>query len=42
MLRNTGDFAQGITLGILLLVIAFILQSLSDFLHKGEGLEENL
>ena len=36
MLRNTGDFGQGITLGILLLAIAFILQSLSDFLHKNE------
>jgi len=42
MLRNTGDFAQGITLGILLLVIAFILQSLSDLLRKGEIQEENL
>ena len=42
MLRNTGDFAQGITLGILLLVIAFILQSLSDMLRKGEIPEENL
>ena len=42
MLRNTGDFAQGITLGILLLFIAFILQSLSDLLHKGEMPEENL
>jgi len=42
MLRNTGDFAQGITLGILLLVIAFILQSLSDLLRKGEIAEENL
>ena len=42
MLRNTGDFAQGITLGILLLLIAFILQSLSDLLHKGQAPEENL
>jgi tungstate transport system permease protein len=42
MLRNTGDFAQGITLGVLLLLIAFILQSLSDLLRKGESLEENL
>jgi tungstate transport system permease protein len=41
MLRNTGDFAQGITLGVLLLIIAFLLQSLSDFLHKGEAPEEN-
>jgi len=42
MLRNTGDFGRGITLGVLLLVIAFILQSLSDLLHKGEAPEENL
>jgi tungstate transport system permease protein len=42
MLRNTGDFAQGIALGILLLIIAFLLQSLSDFLHKGEPPAENL
>jgi len=41
MLRNTGDFAQGITMGILLLIIAFVLQSLSDLLHKGEAPEEN-
>ena len=42
MLRNTGDFAQGITLGILLLLIAFALQSLSDLLHKGEMPEDNM
>jgi tungstate transport system permease protein len=42
MLRNLGNFNQGITLGILLLLIAFILQSLSDLLHKGEAPEENL
>jgi len=42
MLRNLGNFSQGVTLGILLLVIAFTLQSLSDLLHKGEVPEENL
>jgi tungstate transport system permease protein len=42
MLRNTGDFAQGITLGVLLLLIAFALQSLSDLLHKEEMPEENM
>jgi tungstate transport system permease protein len=42
LLRNTGDFAQGITLGLLLLLIAFILQSLSDLLHKDEIPEENM
>jgi tungstate transport system permease protein len=36
MLRNMGDFSQGITLGALLLILAFILQSLSDFV-RGEG-----
>jgi len=41
MLRNLGNFGQGVTLGILLLLIAFILQSLSDLLHRGEVPEEN-
>jgi tungstate transport system permease protein len=41
MLRNMGDFSQGITLGILLLVIAFTLQSVSDLLRKNEIAEEN-
>jgi tungstate transport system permease protein len=42
MLRNTGDFAQGITLGVLLLIIAFTLQTVSDFMRKIEVPEENL
>ena len=41
MLRSMGDFSQGITLGILLLLIAFTLQSLSDMLRKEEKNEEN-
>jgi len=41
MLRSMGDFSQGITLGILLLVIAFTLQSLSDLLRRTEKSEEN-
>ena len=41
MLRSMGDFSQGITLGILLLVIAFTLQSLSDLLRRNEKPEEN-
>ena len=41
MLRSMGDFSQGITLGILLLIIAFSLQTLSDFLRKKEINEEN-
>ncbi|HCC37032.1 MAG TPA: hypothetical protein DEQ14_05165 [Treponema sp.] len=42
MLRNTGDFGQGITLGLLLLAIAFALQTLSDLLRGRESREENL
>jgi len=42
MLRNLGNFNQGVTLGIMLLALTFILQSLADFFHKGEALEENL
>ena len=41
MLRSMGDFRQGVTLGILLIVLAFILQSLSDILHKEKQPEEN-
>jgi tungstate transport system permease protein len=41
MLRNMGDFSQGITLGIMLLIIAFTLQSLSDLFYK-HGIEENI
>jgi tungstate transport system permease protein len=42
MLRNLGNFRQGVVLGILLLLMAFVLQSLSDLLHKGEMPVENL
>jgi len=42
MLRNTGDFGQGITLGVLLLLIAFVLQSLSDLFRGDEGTQENI
>jgi len=42
MLRNLGNFRQGVILGILLLLMAFILQSLSDLFHKWERPEENL
>jgi len=41
MLRNMGDFSQGITLGIILLVIAFTLQSFSDLIHKPDKNDEN-
>jgi len=41
MLRNMGDFSQGITLGIILLLMAFLLQTVSDLLRKKEIIEEN-
>ncbi|MCL2763862.1 MAG: ABC transporter permease [Treponema sp.] len=41
MLRSMGDFSQGITLGILLLIIAFSLQSLSDLFRRNEKIAEN-
>jgi tungstate transport system permease protein len=42
MLRSMGDYRQGIILGILLLVMAFILQSLSALVHKETEYGENL
>jgi tungstate transport system permease protein len=41
LMRNKGDYSEAITLGVILLVIAFILQSVSDFLHKDEWTSEN-
>lgn len=41
LMRNMGNYAQAITLGIVLLVLAFLIQSLSDFLHKDYAVEEN-
>jgi tungstate transport system permease protein len=41
MLRSMGDYSQGIVLGVILLAIAFALQSLSDLLRRGEMQDEN-
>ena len=41
LMYNRGNFPQAITLGIALLVLAFILQSLADFFHKEALTEEN-
>lgn len=41
LMRNKGEYSQAITFGVILLVIAFALQSLADFLHKGEKADEN-
>lgn len=42
LLRNMGNINEAITLGVLLLVIAFLLQTLSDFFHRGSIGEENI
>jgi tungstate transport system permease protein len=41
LMRNMGDYAQAIILGIALLALAFTLQSLSDLLHTERGGDEN-
>ena len=41
LMRSRGDYSEAITLGVTLLFLAFILQSLCDLLHKEKG-EENL
>jgi tungstate transport system permease protein len=43
LMRNMGDYREAITLGVALLVIAFLLQSLSDLLRRenGAGRDEN-
>jgi tungstate transport system permease protein len=41
LMRNKGNYGEAITLGIVLLVIAFILQTLADFFHKEEKADEN-
>lgn len=41
LLKSQGIFTEGLTLGILLLVMAFIIQSLADFFQKGDKTDEN-
>jgi tungstate transport system permease protein len=41
MLNNMGEVPEAVILGVLLLLIAFVLQSLSDMLHAGEAPAEN-
>ncbi|GMO42187.1 MAG: ABC transporter permease [Treponemataceae bacterium] len=41
MLNSMGEFDQAVILGALLLVIAFILQTLSDFFRRGDFAPEN-
>ena len=41
LLKSQGIFEEGIILGVLLLWLSFILQSLMDYLRKEEGKHEN-
>lgn len=41
LMRNKGEYGQAVTLGVVLLVIAFALQTVADFLHKEEKSDEN-
>lgn len=41
LLKSQGIFTEGLTLGVLLLVMAFIIQSLADFFQKGDKTDEN-
>lgn len=41
LLKSQGIFTEGLTLGVLLLIMAFVIQSLADFFQKGEKTDEN-
>lgn len=41
LLKSQGIFTEGVTLGLLLLLMAFLLQCLADFFHKEEVIDEN-
>ena len=42
LMRNMGNYTEAITLGVVLLLLAFLIQSLSDILHKDRQGEENI
>ena len=42
LMQNRGNFTEAITLGVMLLGIAFVLQSLADFFHHPGLAEENI
>ena len=42
LLKSQGIFTEGVTLGLVLLVIAFLVQWLCDFLQREEESNENL
>ena len=42
LLKSQGIFTEGVTLGVILLIMAFIIQWLCDFLQREEDTNENL
>jgi tungstate transport system permease protein len=42
LMRNMGNYGDAIILGVILLLIAFLLQSVSDILHKNWEGGENI
>ena len=40
-LKNAGEFQEGIMLGVILLLIAFVVQTLSDYLQREDFGHEN-
>lgn len=41
LLRNNGSYAEAIFLGVVLLVVAFVIQTAADFLRREERADEN-
>lgn len=41
LLRNKGEYADAVFLGVVLLIIAFIIQTAADQLRRGERTDEN-
>ncbi len=41
LLRNKGNYTDAITLGIVLLVLAFVIQTVAEFLRRKETSDEN-
>jgi tungstate transport system permease protein len=42
LLRNKGNYTDAIILGVVLLVLAFLVQSAADLIRRREGGDENI
>ena len=41
LLRNKGNYGDAILLGVVLLIIAFVIQTAADQMHRGNRIDEN-